>query len=702
MKKIYLLTVFLLSINLAHSNQPNKRWVKTQTGRYYHTRFDSFNEGVDNLENSSFKQASSLFRKSLTCTYRFNFPAYNNYAVAVAQTQNYQQAIGLLQKSLESGNDPWIVQYNLFICHLNNKKYHEAGNTFMDLPENIRREHAVESGNFLMMTGQPEIAYTYFMIALEDSTKKQTPETYFNAALSAWVVSDTTFSIILIDRAISAQPQQAVFHIQKAKMFLSIDPNVSVRSFRRALRIDGKNLECRMGLINSLLSTGKAKEALQILEPMIKDKPINLPDIYQAIAIAWSQLADAEKALENMNKVCVLRTPTAVDHRIFGDIYLNADSISLAKIHYQLSLADSMISDTRLGLSIIAFLEDDMNEALFLIDQIKTLSPQYKFTSYGYYLESMIHYAQGNYPAFEATITKAGYGKSKEASKLLVLAMRSFSQFEFRQAEKYLDRALRIEPENLNLHLAKGSLHYQLSEYEKAISVFKNTLTIDPGNLEIKNMLALSLAGSGDTDAAIQLMTEVLSKKPKSRYFNNMAMIYAMIKVPSDKDQADYCGYFETALLYLDSAFIAGIHPVFELNRANITLSLQDTAEAKKLMIAMNHAYALNNLAVLNFLDQSFSSAAELILSSKNASGEHVPGMIEYNARIISKQTFTDNEVKYIYLYQFLPSILPSRHQISYTFSMENEKPIQSNGNYIVYIDLDGTNSDSAITLATK
>jgi len=703
MKKTLLIICMLLHQLVIAGPRPGSNWQLFETGRYYCTRIGAFEKGLQELEHATYKMAAKQFRSSLTCTHRFNYPAYNNYAVAAAQLKKYRQAEGLFLKSEKSGSNENTVDYNIFVCRLNQKKYPAADEYFVLLPEFIKTAHPEESANYLANSGQAEAAYPYFVSLLNDSNANVAPESFFNACLSAWAVHDTDLAITSINSAIDARPKQAKFHLQKAKMYLGMDAEVSVRAFKKTLQLEPANMEARLGYVRALLCKGDGRLALDIITHTLEEKKGKLDaDWYQLMAIAYAQTGEMAKALECMDQVNKLRTPTAFDHKVMGDLCLNTDSLDKAAAHYQLALNDSFIADAKIGLAIVAFLEDRMDDAETILWNLHTEHPGYAFTSYAYYLESMVYYAKGNYPGFEMTIEKAGYTKNRESSKLLIQAMKCFSHFEYSQAEKLLKKALRLEPLNLNLQLAMGSLHYQLGEYASALQTFRKALELDPANIEIKNMTALCLAKTGAFNQSVLTMMEVLAVKPKARYYNNMAMIYAMVEVADGSEQKAYCGYYETALQYLDSAFVAGLDPVFELNRANIQLSLTDTALAKKLMQEMNHSFSINNLAVLTYLEGGFQQADQYIRKAIESCPFNVPAILSYNESIIGKQSWTGEKVHYIYLYQFLPAVLPSRHQLGYTFQMSSESPLHVDGKFIVYKDLNGKEDKTQSLVASR
>lgn len=702
MKKVLLSFVFFVTCITQLLAGPGDPWNLFATGRYHDRRVFAFEKGMEGIRNGSYSRAERQMRASLTCTHAFNYPGYNNYGVSTAHQGKHRQAEGLFLKAIGAGCSQDAAYYNVFVCRMNQEKYSAADEYFILLPEFIKNAHPEETANYLANSGQLQAAYTYFVNILNDSNATIAPGTYFNACLSAWAVHDTDRAVNSINSAIDARSQVAKYHLQKAKMYLGIDPEVSIKEFRKTVQLEPTNQDARLGWVRALVSKGEGRQALEVIEYTLKEKGMKVnPDWYQLMAIAYAQTGKMEAALACMNQVNTLRTPTAFDHKVMGDLYLNSDSLVAASYHYQQALADSFIADARMGQAIIAFLEDRINEAEAVLQSLHTEHPEYTFTSYGFYLEAMVHYVKGNYTGFEMSITQAGYTKNRESSKLLIQAMRAMSQFDFHQAERILKKALRIDSDNINLQLTMGSLQYQLGDHQAALQTFTSALQLDPTNTEIRNMIALCQSSLGMTGQAIQQMMEVLAAKPTARYYNNMAMIYAMVKVPSSDQQADYCGYFETAQIYMDSAFAAGLDPVFRLNVANLQFSLQDTAGARQKMLEIQHCFALNNAAAISFLEKDQDAALANIHQSIETCKYNTPDLIRYNEHVIRRMDYQE-EIRFIYLYQYLPAVLPSRHQLSYSFSMDSEPPVHVDGAYIIYKDLNGVPQDHGNSLAAR
>ena len=271
------------------------------------------------------------------------------------------------------------------------------------------------------------------------------------------------------------------------------------------------------------------------------------------------------------------------------------------------------------------------------------------------------------------------------------MAIKSISQFQYNQAQRYLRKAIKLDPGNVNLLLIHGTVLFQIGQVKEAVAIFKNAHEIDPENVEIMNSLALAMAENGDSEKAIQLMLYVISKSKKGRYYNNMSLILMNAADGKQTNENYYCSLFETAIQYVDSAISAGASPEFSINKGNYYYLLKDTAKANEYFRQFRSPYTLNNMAIFNSHEENKSSSLDLIEEAVNLSGNNVCPIINNNRKLLSNgySYLSNSKLQFIYLYQIMPAILPSTHVFSYSFAMGLEKPVYNSIGYYYYNSLD-------------
>ena len=708
MKKILQKTIILLcfipvAFVSAKSKNPNPdKWHDLSTGRYYSTRYSSFYKGLNKLNSKNYENSAKQCIKSLSGTWKYNFGAYNNYGVASGMLANYDQAIGLFKKSILAGGNEEIAKFNIFTTYMNRKKYSEAYKMIQQIPAYLQNNYPEEIGTCYILNNHYADAYNFLKLYIQKDSTIVSDFTYYNASLASWIVMDNISAIKYIKKSIEKNSENLSSQILMGKIFLNIDPEVSITAFLKATSLAPENIECQMGLGYSYISAGEGKKAKRIFENIIKKGNSKDPDVFQGLAIAFGQCNEEDNAFVAMEEVAKRRSLSSFDNRILGDLWLNKDSLANAFKFYTIALKDGFNPDAALGLAIYYFLKDEMNNAYNMIVAIESSSPNYKLSDYGVFLKAMIYYSKGLFDKFSEAMDNSSFGRSKESSKLMILAMKSISQFQLEEGKNYLNKAIKMEPNNLNLQLILGTVNFQLGNYIVASEIFNRAHLLDTNNLEIRNGLALALSEIGQRSSAIEIMKSVIKKDPKERYYNNMALVLTN-EARKNKDTYDnVCNYYETAILYVDSALAAGASPEFAINKGNFYYELKDTVNAKKYFDS-NTPFALNNFSVMCFLDNRLTEAANFIDKAIALSKEHICPAILNNQEVIKNGYFNSgknmtSEPQLIYLYQVMPAILPSHHLLSYSFKMKDNTPLHVDGSYILYNSLEGETNISKNT----
>ena len=81
--------------------------------------------------------------------------------------------------------------------------------------------------------------------------------------------------------------------------------------------------------------------------------------------------------------------------------------------------------------------------------------------------------------------------KSTDSTLLLQGAILYFEQKNYAESMQWLERGIGVDPDNPILHLAKGEVHYQLKEYDSALTSLKIALDLSPGHPKADYLLGL-------------------------------------------------------------------------------------------------------------------------------------------------------------------------------------------------------------------
>lgn len=97
----------------------------------------------------------------------------------------------------------------------------------------------------------------------------------------------------------------------------------------------------------------------------------------------------------------------------------------------------------------------------------------------------------------------------------------------FKEAEKYYQEALEVDPESAKLFNRLGVFYHDQTDYEKSIGYYLKALEREPQNLLYLENLALAYSMKNDYDAAIETYEKFLQISPaNAKILNAMGVIY--------------------------------------------------------------------------------------------------------------------------------------------------------------------------------
>ncbi|RKX99978.1 hypothetical protein DRP77_12345, partial [Candidatus Poribacteria bacterium] len=89
---------------------------------------------------------------------------------------------------------------------------------------------------------------------------------------------------------------------------------------------------------------------------------------------------------------------------------------------------------------------------------------------------------------------------------------------DFSTAEKYLRRAMQLDPKNVTVMINYANTLYNMGRTAEAIEMFEKALQLDPDNLTVNFNLALLYEYVGKKELAIQRFKRFLKLNPPERW----------------------------------------------------------------------------------------------------------------------------------------------------------------------------------------
>lgn len=169
-----------------------------------------------------------------------------------------------------------------------------------------------------------------------------------------------------------------------------------------------------------------------------------------------------------------------------------------------------------------------------------------------------------------------GYPSGPPTAELyLSMAQMSDQKGNTEHARSMYQRALSIEPKNLNALLGLARLEDRADRFQAAVGVYRQAMRMHPQNAKVLNDLALCHARNGELAPALQLLDRATRLQPaKALYRNNIAKVL-----------------IETNRIDEAVSHLAAVHPP-AIAQYNMGVMLDErgrTAEAIRFLTAATH-----------------------------------------------------------------------------------------------------------------
>jgi tetratricopeptide (TPR) repeat protein len=161
---------------------------------------------------------------------------------------------------------------------------------------------------------------------------------------------------------------------------------------------------------------------------------------------------------------------------------------------------------------------------------------------------------------------------SSEITSYLDKAEEKLKQYNAEEAVPFIDRALKLEPENVNAHFLKGRALQELQEYQNALESFDEVLKLNPSYKEVYYNISSVLSYLGDYDGALAALDKYLESDPENLDALNLKGL-----ILSDSGKKTMAlGYFED-ILKMDPNFFFALK-----NKGDVLFDLEKYSDAIK------------------------------------------------------------------------------------------------------------------------
>jgi tetratricopeptide (TPR) repeat protein len=140
------------------------------------------------------------------------------------------------------------------------------------------------------------------------------------------------------------------------------------------------------------------------------------------------------------------------------------------------------------------------DEAADTLQSYLAVHPQSEDASY---LLAYVYFREDKPKRSLEQYSEAGKLKTPTADDLKIVSLDYVLLNDYPDAAHYLEVALRMEPENVEVRYHLGRVRYQQNQFDQAIAAFQEVLKRDPSHVKAEDNLGLSLEAENKTDLAM-------------------------------------------------------------------------------------------------------------------------------------------------------------------------------------------------------
>jgi tetratricopeptide (TPR) repeat protein len=262
--------------------------------------------------------------------------------------------------------------------------------------------------------------------------------------------------------------------------YLQLDkPFPAAIAYRQATLLQPDLTDWQIGLVQSLMQTGRASEAIALIDHLLKQQPART-DLWLLQANAWLSENNANQAALSIEMAHRLGDARERSHLLLGDIYFREELPELALENYLAAL--------------------ELNEG----------SPSSTLLRAVDLFQRRREYTQAN-TLMDALLTRSSDLSRTQSHDLLRLqARRASHEGNLEQARELLEKLTAESVLNGSALIELGRIHQELGETEKAINRFEQARLITESERDALIALARLRVEENDLERAIPLLRSAL------------------------------------------------------------------------------------------------------------------------------------------------------------------------------------------------
>jgi tetratricopeptide (TPR) repeat protein len=528
-------------------------------------------------------------------------PRLNNTAIKLARNKNYAGALQLLQRA-SAGRPSDTLLYNQAIILSRLKRYEEASSLLQQIPGFSQAQ--ANQGVFFCMSGDLKVG-----LALLENTAggKGADKIAFNRAV-AYLHSN------LFDEALRAASEAVRMRSgESAYRLVKGDALLGLGKCREALHLyEGiekepelaKMLPVRIG--NALLGLKQYEEAAeQFTNYLLSGDRTFQATARFGLANAYYGQKEFAKAVAEYRRAVQFRPQWVQARTGLGNALCSIRDYRSARIEFETALTlEPDNQHIHLGLGVVSHRQGLQEEAMEHFMRAPDLFNEKEKLLADCFLSRGLTRLEINQLDSALVDLSVAMRLNKDHPAAYAGASEVYRKKDsFRYTLAYLEKAIRLSPQNDKMLTNKGNMYLKSGNMEEAYDNFSWALHHNRKNLNALNGLSISLLEKDRIEQAEYVLDSVINRgHHKAFLYNNRGIVRSYLALKHEK-QKDFHNakqyYYRSIRDYERSQDLDSTHKTYFNNLGNVYKNTEEFDKAVKSYLGHLDKSAINNLGVL-------------------------------------------------------------------------------------------------------
>ncbi len=261
----------------------------------------------------------------------------------------------------------------------------------------------------------------------------------------------------------------------------------------------------RVLLADTYERSGRSQMALATYREALGRSPQDVQLIISTVTALWkaNELEEAEGILNRISKEKL--SDPALQRLQFQSYIRRGELGSAADILKDYLLTDPNNVSISLNLALLKIQQNDFDEARKLLDELRAKDPNSLTIIVA---QIQLNVRRGK-PEEALKLCDQIIAKYKSALTYVIRARTYISLKAIDKAKEDFDRAVAVDPNNVDVLMARSDFYDAIRESQKATADIERALSLDPNNLEIQRRAASLFLASGGRDKVRQARTVI-------------------------------------------------------------------------------------------------------------------------------------------------------------------------------------------------